>query len=298
MAYINVNPNKEMCIRANGKVYVRNAIKTHFVKPKESYLDLVEKYVVPVWEDDAILFISEKIIALCQNRVVYKKNIKLGFWAKTLSKFVMKTKAGFSVGNPYKMQVAIQNAGLPRILFAAFCSAVTKPFGIKGVFYIVAGNEINGIDGFYGDAFPEYEEIGILNPENPDLSCKEIEETFGFKTVIVDANDIGINVLGKSPSVTLKDDELIAIIKDNPAGQSNNQTPFIVAFENKEKKEEDNNECKIQGYVSKKPSLKDDLLAYVYIKSDNEYFPEMKIPINKKHYNKIKLGESIKIKIS
>lgn len=73
MAYINVNPNKEMCIRANGKVYVRNAIKTHFVKPKESYLDLVEKYVVPVWEDDAILFISEKIIALCQNRVVYKK---------------------------------------------------------------------------------------------------------------------------------------------------------------------------------------------------------------------------------
>jgi len=300
MPYINVNPNKEMCIEANGKTYIRNAIKTHFIKPKESYLELVKKYVAPAWKDDAILFISEKIIALCQNRVIYKKDLKLGFWAKTLSKFVMKTKAGYSVGNPYKMQVAIENAGLLRILFAAFCSAITKPFGIRGVFYIVAGHEINGIDGFYGEAFPEYAEMGILNPENPNLVCKEIEETFGFKTVIVDANDLGINILGKSPSIDLTDKELIAIIKDNPAGQSNNQTPFIVAYESKKEllnTKDEKLECKIAGYVSNKQNPQNDDNAYVFIKSPNGYVPEIKVPIDKAYYDKIKVGESIEIKI-
>lgn len=214
----------------NNQAFQRYAIQTHFVQRGESYLDLIEQYILPDYEKDDLLFISEKVISMCQNRVVDKSSVKPGFWAKTLSRFVMKTTAGFSVGNVYKMQLAIKLAGLPRILFAAFCSAVTKPLGIRGVFYRVAGHDINGIDGFYGGAFKAYEDIGILNPENPSKVCKDI---FKFKnsyikSSIVDSNDLGCNVLAKSFNFTYEEEDIKTLLKGNPAGQSNQCTPFIL----------------------------------------------------------------------
>jgi len=34
--------------------------------------------------------------------------------------------------------------GLLKVLFASFCSAVTKLLGIKGVFYKIVGQEVSG----------------------------------------------------------------------------------------------------------------------------------------------------------
>ena len=39
------NVGKDVLIQANGKVYARHAITTHFVQVGESYMDLVERYV-------------------------------------------------------------------------------------------------------------------------------------------------------------------------------------------------------------------------------------------------------------
>lgn len=210
--------------------FQRYAVQTHFVEIGESYMDLIKQYIIPHYEDGDILFISEKIISLCQNRIVKKSDLKPGFWAKTLSKFVLKTTAGFAVGNVYKMQLAIKLAGLPRILFAAFCSAVTKPFGIRGVFYRVAGHDINGIDGFYGGAFQAYEELGILNPENPFKVCQEISEMRStyLKNSIVDSNDLGCNVLSQSSNLTFTEEDVKVLLKGNPAGQKDQCTPFIL----------------------------------------------------------------------
>lgn len=215
-------------IEFDGAKYERFTVKTHFVQINESYIDLVEKYIKEFQKPGDILAISEKIIALSQGRIIKKSDVKIGFWAKFLSKFVMKTKAGFSVGNVYKMQVAIMLAGLPRILFAAFCSAITKPFGVRGVFYKVAGHDINGLDGFYGGAFKEYEEIGILNPLKPNSIAQTVEDICKIGTAIVDANDLGCNILGKSLKLHYKEDLVFDALKDNPAGQSNQCTPFVI----------------------------------------------------------------------
>lgn len=222
------NPEKSLYIEVDGVKYLRTAIRTHFVTPGENYIEIIDKYVKPIYKEGDILSISEKIIALCQNRVIYRKDVKVGFWAKFLAKFVMKTPAGFSVGNPLKMQVAIMQAGLPRILFAAFCSAVTKLYGKKGVFYKVAGHDINGLDGFYGGAYKEYEQMGIFNPDKPSHVCNEIKEKLGITAMIVDANDLGVEILGKPDSIALNEEKLKKLIKDNPAGQDNQQTPFIL----------------------------------------------------------------------
>ena len=217
-------------IASAGSEFERFAIQTHFVKQGESYLELINKYVVPFYEKGDVLSISEKVISMCQNNTVNKKDVKLGFWAKFLSKFASSNNRGVAMDEPYKLQLAINLAGLPRILLASFCSAVTKLFGMKGVFYKIAGNDIDGIDGFYmHSSFDVYHDIALLNPKNPDKVCSEIENAFNVQCMIVDANDFGVNILGKSKGIeSLSDEFLISLVKDNPAGQSDELTPFIL----------------------------------------------------------------------
>lgn len=222
-----VNEGKQLYREAAGAKFLRSAVKTHFVQIGEDYNKIIEKYIKDDYQEGDIVSISEKIIGLCQRRIVYKTDIKIGFWAKFLSKFVHVTPAGPAVGDPHKMALAIKIAGLPRILLAAFCSAVTKLFGKKGVFYKVAGNDINGIDGFCDDAFKEYLEFGILNPAFPDKVCNEIKEKTGVSCMIVDANDLGVEILGKADDITYSINELKDIIRDNPAGQAGQSTPLI-----------------------------------------------------------------------
>ena len=216
-------------IEVDGRNYARKPIKIHFVTPGEDYVELAKNYVLPEYKEGDILFISEKIISICQNNIIYKKDMKLSFWAKTLSKFVNVTPAGEAVGNPYKMQYAINTAGLPRILFAAFCGAVGKILKKKGWFYIVAGNGINGVDGFTGEAFDVYKDMGIPLPKEPDKVCQNIEDGTGIPCVLVDANYIGVEILGRSNNVSEDNETLKKIIKDNPAGQGAECTPFVLA---------------------------------------------------------------------
>lgn len=228
------NPNKNVEITVNDKTFMRHAIKTHFVNPGENYIEIIQKYASPLYENGDIVSISEKIIGLCQKRIVYKKDLKVGFWAKFLSKFVMKTPAGYSVGNPLKMQVAINLVGLPKVIYAAICGFVGKVFGKRGVFYEIVGQDVAGLDGFYGEAYDCYSEMGILNPVEPDKVCDEILQQLGITCMIVDANDLGVEILGKSSNMPYDIDTLKGIIKDNPAGQSAQQTPIILIREKAE----------------------------------------------------------------
>ena len=58
--------------------------------------------------------------------------------------------------------------------------------------------------------------------------CDEIEAATGVQAMIVDANDLNIEILGKASSVNLDDETLKGLIRDNPAGQSRELTPFIL----------------------------------------------------------------------
>ena len=226
------NPRKNVEIEANGKIYERHAIHTHFVEIGEDYLQLVERYVKPLYEPGWVLSISEKIIALCQERVVYRKDMKISWLAKLLSRFATQhTSAGIGVGEVCKMQFAIDICGPWRVLWAAICAGVGKLFGKKGIFYQMVGMEVTGLDGFYPDVFPIYGEYGIRIPEDPAGVCDEIYEKTGVLSMIVDANDITRDILGKAAALPYTDEELLAMIRDNPAGQSDQLTPFILIRE-------------------------------------------------------------------
>lgn len=228
MEELKANENKKLEIEVNGETYMRFAIKTHYVQIGEDYIDIIKKYVLPYYQEGDILSISEKIISLCQKRIVYKKDVKVSKLAKFLSSFAMKSDAGIGVDSPYKMQFAINLCGRVKVIFAAICAGIGKIFHKKGIFYKIVGMEVTGLDGFYDKAFPEYGEFGIRIPENPSGVCDEIYEKLKIKAMIVDANDLERVILGKA-SVIEKDDKFLEkLIADNPAGQSKQLTPLIL----------------------------------------------------------------------
>ena len=59
--------------------------------------------------------------------------------------------------------------------------------------------------------------------------CNEIQNAFAVNSIIVDANDFGVNLLGRCDELqSLSDDFLSSLIIDNPAGQSDELTPLIL----------------------------------------------------------------------
>lgn len=219
-------------IQVGEKQYQRFAIQTHFIARGESYIENIERYVLPLSNSGDILSISEKVISMCQDNCVEKKDIKLGVWAKFLSRFAYRTSAGIGMDEPYKLQLTINLVGLPRVLFASVCSAVGKFFGKRGIFYKIVGNGVAGIDGLYpNSSFDIYKEMAVLNPKEPSKVCNEIYEKLGLVCVIVDANDIAQEILGKGAALAVREEEFLGMIKDNPAGQGSELTPFILIRE-------------------------------------------------------------------
>ena len=223
------NDKKNVTIETSTGAYDRHAIQTHFIEIGEDYVELVERYVKPLYQEGDLLSISEKIVSLCQKNVVYRKDMKISWLAKFLSRFATQhNSAGIGVGDVYKMQYAIDQVGALKVFWAAVCAGFGKLFGKKGVFYDMVGQEITGLDGFYPDVFPVYGEFGIPLPKDPNGVCNKIYEKTGVAAMIVDANDFTRDILGKSDCVTLTDEQLCEIIRDNPAGQDDQCTPFIL----------------------------------------------------------------------
>lgn len=211
----------------DGSKWERYPIKTHIISKDDNIFDVAEKYAKPYLQKNDILFISERIVAITQGRAFPIKDIKPSFLAKFLVKFVHKSSYGIGLGSSWTMELAIREAGILRIVLGIFASAITKPFGIKGVFYKVVGKNINAIDGPCSYTLPPYNEYAKLGPANPEKAAKELSANLHNEVVIIDANDLGVCVLGKS-NQNIDDNFCKNVFKDNPLGQSKEQTPLCI----------------------------------------------------------------------
>jgi len=221
------NAGKQLAIEVQGSKYARYPVKTHIISKDDDIVDVCVKYASPFLRPDDILFISEKIVAISQNRAFPIKDIKPSLLARILVKFVHKSPYGIGLGSPWTMELAIREAGALRILLASFVALLTKPFGIKGLFYKIVGNNINAIDGPCDYTLPPYNQYAKLGPKDPDKTALKIKEKINNEVIIIDANDLGVNVLGKSDKNIL-DDFCEKVFKDNPLGQASEQTPLCI----------------------------------------------------------------------
>ncbi len=221
------NESKMLKISTEFGDFLRFPIKTHVVMKGDSLFEIIEKYVKEHLEEGDMIFISEKIIAISQGRAFDIDDIKPSKLANILCKFVYKSPYGIGLGSPWTMQLAIDDIGIPKILFAAFCSAVTKPLGVRGVFYKIVGDKGRAIDGPCEYTLPPYNHFAKLAPKDPDKVAKQLEEYSGCKVVVIDANDIGREVLGVSDK-SIDIEMCKEIFRDNPLGQSSEQTPIAI----------------------------------------------------------------------
>ena len=140
--------------------------------------------------------------------------------------------------------VAGEDAVCPRpgrpgkVLWAAFRAGLDKLRGIRGTFYRLLGPEVRGLDGFYGGDIPAYADLGIRIPAEPDKLCDQVYEQTGIVSYIVDANGLGVELLGKASVIRESEEWLTGVIRDNPAGQERQLTPFILV--RKKSREETN----------------------------------------------------------
>lgn len=213
----------------DGKVYDRFAIQTHFVEVGEDPAALVERYVRPLYHEGDLLSFGAKVMCMCVKSVRSIEDVKPGFWASIMWRFAGINHTGVGMHEPHKLQLVIDMVGLPRVLLAAFLSAVTKPFGRKGVFYEVCGKGVGGIDGFYfRSSFEIYKKLALINPENAQELCDDLYQKIGIPVVLMDANDIQRDMLAKNRSFPLTDEQIQDALIDNPSGQGDELTPLIL----------------------------------------------------------------------
>ena len=224
-----INAGKQYKIKTSIGEFGRHAIRTHFIEVGEDYCELIGKYVDKRAYGNDIVAISSKIISLCQRNVVYKSDMKISFFARFLSKFVSKLNTDIGINNIYKIQYAIDTCGKIKVLKAAVIYIFRMVFfKEKDTFYNIIGGPVLELSGFCGKSFTEYEEFGICLPKDPNRVCNEIYEKIGLRCVIVDTSDFSCKILGKSDSMKLDDGLIKQILRDNPFGQSNQCTPFIL----------------------------------------------------------------------
>ena len=152
--------------------------------------------------------------------------------ARTLSRFVSRTPVGIGLGVPETMQLALDEVGPARIVRAAVAAAVTRPFGVHGVFYRIVGPQVSAIDGPTPHTIPPYNTHAKSAPEDPAGVAAALSRALSadaggpVEVAVIDVNDIGANILGASPGV---DERLLAdLLADNPLGQGGESTPFLL----------------------------------------------------------------------
>lgn len=222
------NPGKPAVIELEEGRFVRHAIQTPFVEVGTDYLELFQRYVLPLYQNGDLVAVSEKVAALCQGRVVRRSELRVGLLARLLSRCVHQTEAGPGMGLPIKMQFAIDQCGRWKVLWAAVRAGLDKLRGVRGTFYELLGPEVRGLDGFYGRDIPEYADMGIRIPAEPDRLCDQVCAATGIRSFIVDANALGVELLGRARSIPEPSELLTALVQDNPAGQERQLTPFIL----------------------------------------------------------------------
>ncbi|MCL1816849.1 MAG: coenzyme F420-0:L-glutamate ligase [Clostridiales bacterium] len=220
-----INEGKSELIEVEGMTYHRLALRTHVLTPTDDLCQVATSYAKPLLQTGDVLFFTEKAVAAVQGRAVPVDEIKVSLLARLLVKFVYKNPGGIGISMPESMEMAIRECGVVRILFAALISAIGKLLGKRGWFYIIAGYRAASIDGPADYVIAPYNRCVVLGPLEPDKTARKIADALGYPVIITDINDLGGQILGAS-STAIDRSLMTRILKDNPLGQSKQQTPI------------------------------------------------------------------------
>ena len=215
--------------------FTRIPVFTELITERTNFFDVVKKRTESLIRDGDIISVASAVAAIADGRVFSVETINVSSLANFLSKFVSRPKNNpfattAPLSNPYAMQIAIEEVGVLRILFASIMSFIGKIFGVRGLFYIISGKVVTQIDDMPA-SMPPYDYYVISGVHNSKGFCNKIKEITGCEACIVDANDLGIAwVVDSTDNMDKK--EVEKALSDNPQGNEDFQTPIIIIRKN------------------------------------------------------------------
>jgi hypothetical protein len=216
-------------ITVHGIRYDRYAIRVpRLIKFGENLEAVLNEFVKPHIKPGDWVAVSEKIVSVSDNLVRHISTVKVSWLARLIVLGVKKHKNMTAWSKPEKIQVAIEEVGVWRIVPAMIIGGAGKLVGIRGLFWIIAGHRVSEIDGFIPEDMYPYTEWAVLPPPDPQGICERVEKNTGMPIVTADANYINVKILGASKSVGINWKTLRLILLDNPLGQGNKMTPFVI----------------------------------------------------------------------
>jgi asparagine synthase (glutamine-hydrolysing) len=230
-----LNWGRHLFLEDKGRIWARFPLRSALLVPgsdlMQAIIDSLDEFQRGggTVDDGDLLLISEKALAITQGRSYPIEDIAVSRTARVLSRYVSHEPTGVGLAHPTTMQLAIDEAGTPRILLAAVAAAATRPLGIRGVFYRVAGHGVNAIDGPSSLNLPPYDGWATMSPDDAPGAALRIAAELRRRTsrrvgvAIIDANDMAAEVFA---TVGVDAEAVLAMVADNPLGQSDEQTPF------------------------------------------------------------------------
>ena len=199
-------------------------VRTHIVTEKDDIVDVIEKYAGPSVGPGDVVSVAESVVAITQGRFRRPEEMTPGFWSRVLCRFMHRDS---SLSSCYGMQVAMDEGGTLRVIYAFIIGAIAKVFGKPGVFYMLAGEQASLIDDVTG-TMPPFDKYLVYGPKDPKNVAERIKARLGcYGAAVADVNDLKrAAVLGVTEGLEPK--ELSRILIDNPFGNANEQTPIVI----------------------------------------------------------------------
>jgi hypothetical protein len=211
-------------VNAFGVEYLRLPLHTRWLDETDD-LALALKEHLRVAQPGDTVAVSEKVAVLLTGRTIDIATVRPGRLAKFLARHVHPRTDSKGLKVPEKMEYVVRTVGYGRILAAAVATAVTRPFGMHGPFYRIAGSVARDVDG----GRPPYEHV-LFPPLETTFAqqlCVDLERALDIGVSIVDLNDYGGSIRAVSPR-SVSAETLATVLGDNPLGQRLTSTPFVL----------------------------------------------------------------------
>ena len=198
-------------------------IKTHILGNLDDPISILKFYLPINYLPTDILTIGESPLAIMQGNYVDYRSI----YVSTISRLLCK---GFhptsSLATACGMQTLINISGPSRVIISLLIGGIFKIFGVKGMFYRLAGEQARLIDDITGTT-PPYDKSIVLGPIDTKKICMQASKELNVNVAVVDVNDLGkVKILATNNINNIK--TIKRALTSNPAGNANQQTPLVL----------------------------------------------------------------------
>ncbi|MQA25617.1 MAG: hypothetical protein GEU94_09105 [Micromonosporaceae bacterium] len=210
-------------VTRGGGEFQRIMVKTPWFTGPTDLAEVLQNGLGDELKAGGTAFICEKLAVVGTGRTVDASTIKVSRFAKFASKYVRPIGVDLAQQIPERMQFVINRIGWTRTLLACAAAAVTRPFGIRGGFFVIAGREARDLDGMHEPYWNTL--LPALKPREAKEIVDEVAGKLGAPVAVVDINDRGGHIRAVSPG-GMTDEDILAVLDDNPMGHCDQSTPI------------------------------------------------------------------------